>query len=106
MHGTEQNKHVLIECNEDTKNVISLESLQRSVKRHALPCHDITAFSDPAHAHEIITKTLKVVEKISEPSSGSVKSYTYTPPVPVFRLIQGKRSGQISTPAKRFSHHP
>ena len=63
--------------------------MQCSVKQHALPCHDITAFSDPAHAHEIITKSLKVVKKVTDRSSGSVKRTKYTQPVSEFRLIQG-----------------
>ena len=42
--------------------------MQCAVKQHALPCHDITAITDPAHAHEICTKTLKVVEKVTDPS--------------------------------------
>ena len=63
--------------------------MQCSVKRHALPRHDITAFSDPAHAHEIISKSLKLLENITDPSSGSVKRTKCTPPVSGFRLIQG-----------------
>ena len=63
--------------------------MQCSVKRHALPCHDITAFSDPAHAHEGITKSLTVVEKVTDPSSGTVKRTKYTRPVSEFQLIQG-----------------
>ena len=73
--------------------------MQCAVKQHALPCHDITAFSDPAHAHEIITKSLKVVEKVTDPSSGSVKRFDYTRGVSGFRLIQGiKRRDPAKTP--------
>ena len=71
-----------------------------AVKRHALPCHDITAFSDPAHAHDIITKSLKVVHKITDPSSGSVKLTKCTRRVSGFRLIQGiKRQGPAKSPS-------
>ena len=73
--------------------------MQCSVKRHAIPCHDITAFSDLAHAHEIITRSLKVAEKVTEPSSGSVKLTKYTRPVNGFRLIQGiKRRDAAKSP--------
>ena len=63
--------------------------MQCSVKRHALLCHDITALADPAHAHEIITQSLKVVEKVTDTSSRSVKRTKYTRPVSGFRVIQG-----------------
>ena len=63
--------------------------MQCSIQRHALPCHDTTAFSDPAQAHEIITKSLEVVEKVTDPSSGSVKRTKYSQPVSRFRLFQG-----------------
>ena len=89
IHGTEQDRHVVIEWDQEEKKLIRRECMQCSVKQHALPCHDITAFSDPAHAHEIITKSLKVVEKVTDPSSGSVKRFEYTRPVSGFRLIQG-----------------
>ena len=73
--------------------------MQWSVKRHALPCHDITALSDPAHAHEIITKALKVVEKATDPSSGSVKRTKHTRPVSGCWLIQGiKRRDPANSP--------
>ena len=89
IHGTEQDGHVVIEWDQEEKKHIRRECIQCSVKRHALPCHDITAFSDPAHALEIITKSLKVVEKVTDPSSGSVKRTKYTRLVSGFRLIQG-----------------
>ena len=60
------------------KNLIRRECMQFSVKRHALPCHDITAFSDPAHANESLTKSLKVVEKFKNSSSESVERTKYT----------------------------
>ena len=89
IHGTEQDCHVVFEWDQEEKKLIRRECMQCSAKRHALPCHDITAFSDPAHAHEIITKSLKVVEKVTDPSSGTVKRMKYTWPVSGFRLIQG-----------------
>ena len=61
--------------------------MQCSVKHNFLPCHDITAFSDPAHAREIITKSQKIVEKIIDPSCGRVDRLEYTKPVRRFRLI-------------------
>ena len=73
--------------------------MQFSVNRHALPCHDITASSDPAYAHEIITKSLKVVAKPTDPTSGSVKRTKYTRPVSGVRLIQGiKRRDPAKAP--------
>ena len=99
IHGTEQDRHIVIEWDQEEKKLIRRECMQCSVKRHALPCHDITAFSDPAHAHEIITKSLKVVEKVTDPSSGSVKRFEYTRLVSGFRLIQGiKRRDPAKTP--------
>ena len=66
------------------------------------PCHDITTFSDPAHAHEIITKSLKVVEKVTDPSSGSVKRTKYTRLVSGFQLIQDiKRRDPAKSPPLR-----
>ena len=66
---------------------------------HALPCHDITAFSDQAHAHEIITESLKVIEKVTDPSSRSVKRTNYTRPISGFWLIQGiKRRDPAKSP--------
>ena len=91
IRGTEQDGHVVIEWDQVEKNLMRPECMQCSVKRHALPCNDITAFSDPGHAHEIITKSLKVVEKVTDPSSGSVKRTQYIRPVSGFRLIQGIR---------------
>ena len=79
----------MIKWDDDQKKLIRWEFMRCAVKRHALPCQDITAFSYPAHAHEIITKSLKVVEKVTNPSSGSVKRTKYTQPVTGFRLTQG-----------------
>ena len=99
IHGTEQDRHVIIEWDQEEKKLIRRACMQCAVKQHALPCHDITAFSDPAHAHEICTKTLKVVEKVTDPSSGSVKRFDYTRRVSGFRLIQGiKRRDPAKTP--------
>ena len=99
IHGTQQDRDVVIECDQEEKIIIRRECMQCSVKRHALPCHDITAFSDGAHAHEIFTKSLKVVEKVTDPSSGSVKGTKYTRPVSGFRLIQGiKRQDPAKSP--------
>ena len=73
-----------------------------SVKWHALACHDITVFSDPVHAHEIITKLLKVVKKVKDPSLCSVKRTKYTRPVSGFRLMQGnKRRDPAESPPMR-----
>ena len=91
IHGTEQDRHVVIQWDEDKKKLI-----RRALKRHALPCHDITAFLDPAHAHEIITKSLTVVEKISDPSSESVKWYKYIRPVRKFLLIHGIKRRDVA----------
>ena len=89
----------MIEWDQEEKKLLRRECMQCAVKQHALPCHDITAFSDPAHAHEICTKTLKVVEKVTDPSSGSVKRFDYTRRVSRFRLIQGiKRRDPAKTP--------
>ena len=99
IHGTEQARHVVIEWDQKEKKIIRRECMQCSVKGHALPCHDITAFSDPAHAHEIITKSLKVVQKVTDPSSESVKRTKYTRPVSGFRLIKGiKRRDPAKSP--------
>ena len=99
IHGTEQDRHVIIEWDQEEKKLIRRACMQCAVKQHALPCHDITAISDPAHAHEICTKTLKVVEKVTDPSSGSVKRFDYTRQVSRFRLIQGiKRRDPAKTP--------
>ena len=99
IHGTEQDRHVIIEWDQEEKKLIRRACMQCAVKQHALPCHDITAITDPAHAHEICTKTLKVVEKVTDPSSGSVKRFDYTRQVSRFRLIQGiKRRDPAKTP--------
>ena len=99
IHGTEQDRHVIIEWDQEEKKLIRRACMQCAVKQHALPCHDITAITDPAHAHEICTKTLKVVEKVTDPSSGSVKRFDYTRRVSRFRLIQGiKRRDPAKTP--------
>ena len=99
IRGTEQDRHVVIEWDQEEKDLIRRECMQCAVKRHALPCHDITACSDPAHAHEIITKSLKVVEKVTGPSSGSVKRTKYTRPVSGFWLIEGiKRRDPAKSP--------
>ena len=62
IHGTEQDRHVVIEWDQEEKKLLRRECMQCAVKQHALLCHDITAFPDPSHAHEICTKSLKVVE--------------------------------------------
>ena len=94
-----QDCHVAIKFDQDAKKIICCECMQCSVKRHALPCHDITAFSDPAHAHENIITSLKIVERVTDPSSGNVKRTKYTRPVSGFQLIQGiKRRGQAKSP--------
>ena len=99
IHGTEQDRHVVIEWDQDEKKVIRRECMQCAVKRHALPCHDITALSDPAHAHKIITKSLNFVEKVTDPSSGGVKRTKYTHPVSGLRLIQRiRRRDQAKSP--------
>ena len=54
--------------------------------------HDIMAFLDPAHAHEIITKSLNFVENVTVPSSGSVKLTNNTRPVSELWLFQGINS--------------
>ena len=66
----EQDRHVIIEWDHEEKKLIRRACMQCAVKQHALPCHDITAITDPAHAHEICTKTLKVVEKSPIPPQG------------------------------------
>ena len=71
--------------------------MQCSVQRHASPCHDIKAFSDPAHAHEISSKSVKVVEKVTDPFSGSVKRTKCTRLVSEFRLMQGSKRRDLST---------
>ena len=86
-----------MEWNQEEKKLIRCECMQCSVKRHALLCHDITAFSDPAHADEIITKSLKVMGRVKDPCSRSVKRNTYTRPVSRFWLIQGIK---LCDPAK------
>ena len=96
MRGTEQDRHVVIEWNREERKLMRRECVQCSVKRHSVPCHDITAFSDPAHAHEIVTKSLNVVVNVMDPSSESVKRTKHTPPVSGFWLIQG---GQRRNPA-------
>ena len=78
IHGTEQDCQVVIEWDEEEKKLIRRECMRCALNHHALPSHDITAISDPAHAHEIITKSLKVVEKIIYPSSGCLKQFEYT----------------------------
>ena len=88
IHGTEHDRHVVIEWDADEKKLIQHECMQCSVKHNFLPCHDITAFSDPAHAREIITKSQKIVEKIIDPSCGRVDRLEYTKPVRRFRLIR------------------
>ena len=99
IHRREQDRHVVIEWDQEEQKRILHECMQCPVKQHALPCHDITAFSDPAHAHEIITASLNVVEKVIESSSGSVKRAMYTRPVSGFRLIQGiKRRDAANSP--------
>ena len=105
IHGTEQDRHVVIEWDQEEKRLIPRECMPCSVKWHALPCHDITAFSDPAHAYEIINKSLKVVEKVTDPCSGSVKRTKYTQPVSGFRLIQGikRRDPAKSAPLPNYS---
>ena len=106
IHGTEQNRHVVIEWDQEEKKLILRECMQCSVKRHALPCHDITYFSAPAHALKIITKSLKVVEKVTDPSSGSVKRTKYNRPVSRFWLIQGiKRRDPAKTPPLPKDYH-
>ena len=68
--GTEQHRHVVIDLDQEEKKLIRRECMQCSVKRHALPCHNITALSDPARAHDIITKSLKVWGKSHIPPPG------------------------------------
>ena len=81
------------------KEVIPRECMQCSVEPHALACHDITAFSDPVHAHQYITNSLKGLEKVTDSSSGIVKRTKYTRPVSGFRLIQGiKRQDPAKAP--------
>ena len=99
IHGTEQDRHVVIELHQEEKKLTRRDSMQCSAKPHALPCHDITAFSDPAHAHEIITESLRVVEKVTDPPSGSVEQTKYTRPVSGLHLIQGiKRQDPAKSP--------
>ena len=99
IHGTDQHRHVVIDWDQEEKTLIRRECMQCCVKRHSLPCNDITAFSDPAHAHEMITKSLKVVEKVTDPSSGSVKRTRYTRPISGFQLIKGiKRQDPAKSP--------
>ena len=88
IHCTERDRYVVIQRDQEEKKLIRRECMQSSAKRHALQCHNMRAFSDPAHAHEIITKSLKVVEKVTDPSSRSVKRTKYTQPVSGFGLIQ------------------
>ena len=78
--GAEQDRYVVIEWDEEEKKLMQRECMQCSLKHHTLPCHYITVFSDPAHAHEIITKFLKVVEKSTDPSSGRDPSLCRGPP--------------------------
>ena len=85
IHCTEQDRYVVIEWDQEVRR----ECMQCSVKRLALRCHDITAFSDLTHAHDIITNSLKVVEKVTDPSFGTMKRTKYTRPITGFRLIQG-----------------
>ena len=99
IHGKEQDPDVVIQCNQEEKKLHRRVCLLCSVKRHALPCWNITALSDPAHAHEILTKFQKVMEKVTNPSSGSVQQTKYTRPVSGLRLIQGtKRRDPAKSP--------
>ena len=102
IHGTEQDRHVVIEWDQEEKKLIRRECMQYSIKQHALPCHDIMAFSDPAHVHQIITKSLNIEENVTDPSSETVKRTKYTRPVSGFRLIQGiKCRDPAESPALR-----
>ena len=89
INGSEQDRHVVIERDQKEKKVIRRECMHCSVKLHALPCHDITAFSVPAHAHDTITKSLEVVENVKDSSSGNLKQTEYIQPVSGNQLIQG-----------------
>ena len=77
----------MIEWDEDEKKQIQCECMQCSVKHNRSPSHNITAFSNSAHAREIITKCQKIVEMIIDPSSGRVDRLEYTQLVKRFGLI-------------------
>ena len=96
IHCTGHPRHVVIEWEEDKKKLVRRECMQCSVELHAMRRHDITAFSDPEHAHHIITKSLKCSEKITDPPSGIVKSNQYTLGVSQFQLLQGMKCRDLA----------
>ena len=66
IHGTEQDRGLVIEWDAEEQQLIKRHCLQCSVRQGRLPCHDITVEDDPLHSHvqcsAVRVDTLRVVK--------------------------------------------
>ena len=66
IHGTEQDRWLVIEWNAEERQLIKRHCLQCSVRQGRLPCHDITVEDHPLHLHvqcsAVRVDTLRVVK--------------------------------------------
>ena len=66
IHGTEQDRGLVIEWNAEERQLIKRNCLQCSVQQGRLPCHDITVEDHPQHSHvqcsAVRVDTLRVVK--------------------------------------------
>ena len=87
IHGTEQDRGLVIEWDAEERQLIKLHCLQCSVRQGRLLCHDITVEDHPPHSHvqccAVRVDTLKVV-KPGESTPQFVKRQN---PVVQFRCV-------------------
>ena len=66
IHGTEQDRGLVIEWDAEERQLIKRHCLQCSVRQGRLPCHDITVEDHPPHSHfqcsAVRVDTLRVVK--------------------------------------------
>ena len=87
IHGTEQDRGLVIEWDAEKRQLIKRHCLQCSVQQGRLPCHDITVEGHPAHSHvqcsAVRVHTLRVVK----PGESNPQFVNRRNPVVRFRCV-------------------
>ena len=87
IHGTEQDRGLVIEWDAEERQLIQRHCLQCSVRQGRLPCHDITAEDHPPHSHvqcsAVRVDTLRVVK----PAESTPQFVKRRNPVVRFRCV-------------------
>ena len=98
-HGTENDRHQIIEWDRDEKKLIRRECLHCSVKRSCAPCHDIHGVTHQEYEHNKNNIPRKIVEKVTAASDGDVNVTSSTQLVQGFCCVYGAKRKPASSTA-------